>query len=83
MLPKDGTLARKKRFVVFSDDWGVHPSSCQHLFHHISREHDVSWINTIGMRSPRLDLVDFKKAIQKVGKMFSKQNKTQSENRSS
>lgn len=42
-------------FVVFSDDWGRHPSSCQHLFRRIAREHRVLWVNTIGLRSPAPD----------------------------
>lgn len=57
-------------FVVFSDDWGVHPSSCQHLFRHISRRHRVGWINTIGMRPPSLSLTDAKKIWAKASRML-------------
>ena len=57
-------------FLVFSDDWGEHPSSCQHLFWRISKEHKVLWVNTIGMRNPKPALSDFEKAISKVRKMF-------------
>ncbi len=41
--------------VVFSDDWGRHPSSCQHLVRHLLARHRVCWVNTIGTRRPRLD----------------------------
>ena len=49
-------------FIVFSDDWGRHPSSCQHLFRHVLSRAPVHWINTVGLRSPRLSLYDFKRA---------------------
>jgi glycosyltransferase involved in cell wall biosynthesis len=57
-------------FLVFSDDWGEHPSSCQHLFRRISKNHKVLWVNTIGMRNPKLALSDLEKAVNKVRKMF-------------
>ncbi|MDP3980351.1 MAG: glycosyltransferase [Chlamydiota bacterium] len=53
-------------FIVFSDDWGMHPSSCQHIFRHIALKHRVLWVNTIGMRSPRLSLMDLKKVFTKA-----------------
>lgn len=52
-------------FVVFSDDWGVHPSSCQHLFGHLSQRHRVLWVNTIGMRAPRPDRFTATRALAK------------------
>lgn len=53
-------------FVVFSDDWGRHPSSCQHLFRRIIPQVQVVWVNTIGLRTPRLTLHDFKRTIQVI-----------------
>lgn len=41
--------------LVFSDDWGRHPSSCQHLVGHLLDDFKVIWVNTIGMRPPRLN----------------------------
>lgn len=61
-------------YIVFSDDWGEHPSSCQHLFQHVLNDHRVLWVNTIGMRQPSLTLSDLKKALLKVSKMFSRKN---------
>ena len=57
-------------FIVFSDDWGEHPSSCQHLFRHLAENHRVLWVNTIGMRNPRFCRRDLKKIALKVKKMF-------------
>ncbi|EQD37349.1 glycosyltransferase, partial [mine drainage metagenome] len=62
--------ARKPEFLVFSDDWGEHPSSCQHIFRIIGKEHRVLWVNTIGMRNPTWTARDAKKAVKKAGKML-------------
>jgi len=53
-------------FVVFADDWGRHPSSCQHLFSRIIPQAQVIWVNTIGLRTPRFNLHDFKRTVQVI-----------------
>ena len=63
-------LSDRTPFLVFSDDWGVHPSSCQHLFRHIAKTHKVLWVNTIGMRNPKPTFADFGKAVSKIARMF-------------
>lgn len=52
--------------VVFSDDWGRHPSSCQHLVQHLLPRFRTLWFNTIGTRVPRLDLYSARRAVQKL-----------------
>lgn len=70
----------KNCFLVFSDDFGEHPSSCQHLFRYLPKDYLVLWVNTVGMRTPRLTGRDFEKAVLKSKKMiysfFSKNRKT-------
>lgn len=56
----------RKRFLVFSDDWGRHPSSCQHLVRHMLDQHEVTWVNTIGMRPPRFDKTTFLRVCDKA-----------------
>ena len=51
-------------FVVFSDDWGRHPSSSQHLFRRIAQTHRVLWVETIGLRAPRLNRADVRRALE-------------------
>jgi glycosyltransferase involved in cell wall biosynthesis len=63
-------VSERPDFVVFSDDWGEHPSSCQHLFRQIARDHRVIWVNTVGMRAPKLTLGDVRRAYLKVRKML-------------
>ncbi|HKI32057.1 MAG TPA: hypothetical protein VKA46_09325 [Gemmataceae bacterium] len=52
--------------LVFADDWGRHPSSCQHLVGHLLPRHRVAWVNTIGMRTPRLDLATLRRGLEKA-----------------
>ena len=57
-------------FVVFSDDWGVHPSSSQHIFREIASTRKVLWVNTVGMRAPRFTWIDIVKVYQKMSRML-------------
>ena len=56
--------------VVFADDWGRHPSSCQHLVRHLLPGRQVVWVNTIGTRPPRLDWGTAKRVAGKLGEWF-------------
>jgi len=53
-------------FVVFSDDWGRHPFSCQHIMQHFLPQNRILWVNTIGMRTPGFNFYDFQRALGKV-----------------
>lgn len=58
-------------YIVFSDDWGRHPSSCQHLFKIISRDNKVLWVNTVGMRAPSAKKgYDWKRSAEKIMSWF-------------
>ncbi len=52
--------------LVFSDDWGRHPSSCQHLMRQLMDRYPVIWVNTIGTRAPRLDMATLSRAAGKL-----------------
>jgi glycosyltransferase involved in cell wall biosynthesis len=62
----DGAARRLPPLFVFSDDWGRHPSSCQHLVRQFLDRHEVYWINTIGTRKPRLDLATIRRGFSKA-----------------
>lgn len=57
-------------FIVFADDWGRHPSSCQHLFKHLVKSYTTIWVNTIGMRQPGFDMVTLRRGLEKIGQWF-------------
>jgi glycosyltransferase involved in cell wall biosynthesis len=48
-------------WIVFGDDWGAHPSTTQHLVLNLPAEDAVIWVDTIGMRKPKLRLTDLKR----------------------
>lgn len=52
--------------VVFGDDWGRHPSSCQHLVSHLLTDFSVTWVNTIGTRTLQFDLVTLSRGAEKL-----------------
>ncbi|MCC7145285.1 MAG: glycosyltransferase [Phycisphaeraceae bacterium] len=69
-LPGAGVLPGVTRLVVFSDDWGRHPSSCQHLIRHLLPRYPTIWVNTIGTRRVRLAREDAGKIIARLGSML-------------
>lgn len=40
--------------IVFGEDWGRHPSSTQHLVGTLAARRRVLWVNSVGLRRPRL-----------------------------
>jgi len=52
--------------IVFAEDWGAHPSSTQHLIQRISRQRPIVWVNSIGLRQPRLNSHDIYRTVQKL-----------------
>lgn len=59
-------MIKNRDFIVFSDDWGRHPFSCQHIMKHFLTDNRILWVNTIGMRKPRFTLYDVKRGVQKI-----------------
>ncbi|MEX0775452.1 MAG: hypothetical protein WD042_07030 [Phycisphaeraceae bacterium] len=57
---------RVAQLVVFSDDWGRHPSSCQHLVARLLPRYSTVWVNTIGTRMPGLSGDDLRKVAAKL-----------------
>ncbi len=59
-------FSRQGSLIVFADDWGRHPSSCQYLVRNLTLRRHVLWVNTIGMRRPRLDRTTFRRGWEKL-----------------
>lgn len=53
--------------VVFADDWGRHPSSCQHLVRRLRGHYRVLWVNSIGTRQVRANALTLRRGIEKLG----------------
>ncbi len=71
-------VRRAVNLMVFADDWGRHPSSCQHLVHRLVDRYPVHWVDTIGTRRPKLDLVTLRRGIEKVRRWTQGSNGTHS-----
>ena len=59
-------MPERAPLIVFSDDWGRHPSSCQHLIAQLLPRRRVVWVNTIGTRPPRLNWSTVKRGLEKL-----------------
>lgn len=57
-------------WLVISDDWGRHPTSCQHLIRQALQERSVTWVNMIGTRRPKLDRATLIRGWEKLGQWF-------------
>jgi glycosyltransferase involved in cell wall biosynthesis len=52
--------------IVFGEDWGGLPSSTQHLIKTVAGDRKVLWINSIGLRQPRLNWRDLSRLCHKL-----------------
>jgi glycosyltransferase involved in cell wall biosynthesis len=52
--------------IVFGEDFGGLPSSTQHLISHLAQDRKIVWINSIGLRQPKLNWKDIKRAANKL-----------------
>src|SRR3954453_19433020 len=66
LKPHVGVPVPRARLVVFSDDWGRHPSSAQHLVRRLLPRYQVDWVNTVGTHRPRLSLADMRRGLEKL-----------------
>lgn len=57
------------QMIVFGEDWGALPSSTQHIIRQLSDRYEVTWINSLGLRSPKASLHDFKRLCSKATKI--------------
>ena len=53
-------------FLVFGEDWGRHPSSSQHILTELMDHYEVTWINSIGLRQPKLSWRDINRVKEKL-----------------
>lgn len=57
-------------WIVFGDDWAGQPSTTQHLVLNLPPEDRVIWVDSIGMRQPRLRLRDAARLWHKAVSLF-------------
>jgi len=57
-------------FVVFGEEWGLHPTSTQYLARRLARTRRLLYVNTVGLRPPRLNLYDVRRSFGKLRQWF-------------
>lgn len=53
--------------IIFAEDWGAFPTSSQNLARHIAETWRILWVNSIGLRRPRLNARDMRRVARKIG----------------
>lgn len=53
-------------WIIFGDDWDRHPSTTQHLCRHLPADDHITWINSIGMRTPKLQRRDVVRVFERL-----------------
>ncbi|NLS12920.1 glycosyltransferase family 1 protein [Vibrio sp. SM6] len=56
----------KRDLIVFGEDWGGLPSSTQHLIKRLAASRKVIWVNSIGLRQPKLNRHDVERLWRKL-----------------
>ncbi len=74
MMPHASLSQTHKRLemIVFGEDWGAHPSSTQHIIKRLMPNHDIVWMNSLGLRRPKINVRDFKRVCKKLKNMLHK-----------
>lgn len=52
--------------IVFGEDFGGLPSSTQHIVTRLAKTRKVLWVNSIGLRQPKLTRHDIQRALNKL-----------------
>ncbi|NQZ11973.1 MAG: glycosyltransferase [Algicola sp.] len=59
----------KPQLIVFGEDWGGLPSSTQHIIKVMATQYEVTWVNSLGLRTPKVNWHDAKRVFNKLGRM--------------
>ncbi len=69
--------SKNRPLVVFGEDWGAHPSSTQHIINILGKTRSIIWLNSIGLRKPRLTRHDFFRVLSKIKSFIFNRKDTQ------
>jgi glycosyltransferase involved in cell wall biosynthesis len=71
-------LIQDELFIVFGEDYGRHPHALEHLLRPLFPYNHFLWVETIGLRSPKLTIYDLKRILEKLLK-WAKRNSPKAE----
>lgn len=58
-------LIEGKNFIIFGEDFARHPHALEHILRPMFHNNKFLWVETIGLRSPKLSMYDFWRIIEK------------------
>ncbi len=53
-------------WLIFGDDFGAHPSTTQHLARALPSADRIVWVDSLGMRAPRVTLADARRIVTRL-----------------
>jgi glycosyltransferase involved in cell wall biosynthesis len=56
----------RRSIISFGEDWNRHPGSAQDIMQRLSATHKILWVDSLGLRRPRLTLEDGKRIMMKI-----------------
>lgn len=59
-----------ENFIIFGEDFARYPNPLEHMMRPLFSSNRFIWVETIGLRSPRISLYDLKRIIEKLKKWF-------------
>ena len=59
-------------FIIFGEDFARHPHALEHLLRPLFPNNRFLWVETIGLRSPKICVYDMKRIFEKFIKWFGK-----------
>lgn len=69
----DGYIV-EETFLIFGEDYARHPHALEHILRPLFEKNHFIWVETIGLRSPKLSLYDLKRIKEKLLKMIFKKS---------
>lgn len=69
-------MIKGRDIIIFSDDWGRYPSTLQHIGKILANYNRIIWVGSLGLRQPKLSLIDIKRFVEKFKRIFFKKKRS-------
>ncbi len=69
-------MIKGRDILIFCDDWGRHPSTLIHIAKELLPYNRIFWVGSLGLRKPKFNPKDLKRAFVKLVSIFFPKSKT-------
>lgn len=81
MIRLKNGLIQNELFIIFGEDYARHPHCLEHILRPLMKNNYFIWVETIGMRSPRITYYDLKRITEIISRwIFNKKDRTKCPN---